>query len=75
MDDIDDETGTVAVAVFPKVLCPTTACKLPCAKVNTPFPAAQFANPLFASGLQANTLFPHGMSVPSLSFTGSSDNF
>ena len=67
-----DDTGTEAVAVFPAVLCPMTVCKVPCVRENTPFPAAQFANPLLASELQAKTLFPQGIRVPSLSFAGSS---
>jgi len=71
-DEVNDETGTDEVAVLPNVLCPMTVCGVPCATENTPFPAAQFASPLVASGLQANTLFPQGMREPSLLLTGSS---
>lgn len=70
--DAVDDTGTEEVAVLLIVLCPITVCKLPWDNENTFFPAAQFARPFSASGLQAKTLFPQGTSVPSLSFTGSS---
>lgn len=67
-----DDTGTDEVAVLPTVLCPATACTVPCVRENTLFPAAQSASPFFASGLHANTLFPQGTREPSLSLTGSS---
>jgi hypothetical protein len=72
VDEVVDDTGTDEVAVLPTVLCPATACTVPCVRENTLFPAAQFASPFFASGLHANTLFPQGTREPSLSLTGSS---
>jgi hypothetical protein len=70
--EVVDDTGTEEVAVLPTVLCPATACTVPCVRENTPFPAAQFASPFLASGPHANTLSPQGTREPSLSLTGSS---